>query len=445
MGYHTIPGTDLQYGLIAYDGSGVERPEAKGLFSKELIGVIEKGAVSDLFFFSHGWKGDIPAAIDQYDRWIGALVRSADFASAKQRLSPFRPLFIGLHWPSEPWGEEEARADGSFSPTESSPLSGILAQYLARLGDTPEIRAPLNTILLEAQRNLAPASLPATVRQAYLDLNAALGLRSEGVAAPPDADREQFNPDDAFDAGNQDDIAFGGLNLGGILGPLRQLSYWTMKKRARTIGEGGMHDFLLYAQTASRESDTRIHLMGHSFGTIVISAMLGGKGAHGKLQRPVNSVALLQGAVSLWCYAPTIPFHNAGSGYFSPIISDGKIRGPLITTQSRFDKAVGNFYPLASQIYGTPSFVNQLPEYGAIGAYGLQGLDPSIQSDIRMLPAGGEYKFSTAKVYNLESSEFICHGDGPSGAHSDIAGPEVANAIWDAAFASVHAPEEVLK
>ena len=43
------------------------------------------------------------------------------------------------------------------------------------------------------------------------------------------------------------------------------------------------------------------------------------------------------------------------------------------------------------------------------------------------------------KVYNLESSQYIRHGDGASGAHSDITGPEVAHAIWEAAFASVGA------
>jgi hypothetical protein len=32
----------------------------------------------------------------------------------------------------------------------------------------------------------------------------------------------------------------------------------------------------------------------------------------------------------------------------------------------------------------------------------------------------------------LESSEFICKGGGVTGAHSDISGPEVANAIWQA-------------
>ena len=51
-----------------------------------------------------------------------------------------------------------------------------------------------------------------------------------------------------------------------------------------------------------------------------------------------------------------------------------------------------------------------------------------------MLPATGAYGFAAKTVYNLESSEFIRNGDGPSGAHSDIAGPEVAHAIWQAAL-----------
>jgi hypothetical protein len=442
MGYHSIPGTNLQYSLIAYNSKGVERREAAGLFSETMLRQISTGAVSDVFFFSHGWKSDVPAAAEQYDRWIGALVRSADFSRASDLLSGFHPLFIGLHWPSQPWGDEEARPDGSFSLAGADAQAGLLAQYLARLGDAPEIRAPLETILREARRNTSPNSLPPDIRQAYLDLNAALGLGSDGVAGAPDADRERFDPEDCFQAANRDDVAFGGLYLGGVLGPLRQLSYWTMKKRARTIGEGGMHQFLLAVQRASN-ADTRIHLIGHSFGTIVVSGMLAGPGAKGALERPVNSVSLIQGAVSLWCYAPAIPFHNAGAGYFSRVLPDAKIAGPLITTQSCFDSAVGRFYPLASQIYGAPSFANQLPEYGGIGRYGLQGLDASIQKDMRMLPAGVDYKFAPANVYNLESSEFICHGGGASGAHSDIAGPEVAHAIWEAAFASVYAHQEV--
>jgi hypothetical protein len=121
---------------------------------------------------------------------------------------------------------------------------------------------------------------------------------------------------------------------------------------------------------------------------------------------------------------------------FGTIVPDGKVAGPLITTRSRFDKAVGVLYPLASKISGSPSFEAGMPEYGAIGAYGIQGLSSPLQVDARMLPATGSYGFTGRKVYNLESSEFICHGGGASGAHSDIDGPEVAHAIWEAAFAS---------
>jgi hypothetical protein len=43
------------------------------------------------------------------------------------------------------------------------------------------------------------------------------------------------------------------------------------------------------------------------------------------------------------------------------------------------------------------------------------------------------YRFEKGGVYNLDASQFICHGDGASGAHNDIAGPEVAHVIWQAA------------
>jgi hypothetical protein len=54
-----------------------------------------------------------------------------------------------------------------------------------------------------------------------------------------------------------------------------------------------------------------------------------------------------------------------------------------------------------------------------------------------MADAQGKYEFESGKVYNLDGSQYICHKEGISGAHSDIAGPEVAHAIWAAAFASV--------
>jgi hypothetical protein len=437
MGFHTIAGSDAAYGLIAFDAQGKEREEQAGLFSQDLIRRAVDESITDIFFFCHGWKGDLGAAIDQYDNWIGAFMRSGDRAAASQIFPDFRPLLVGLHWPSLPWADEELRG-GSFTAVAAPDgVQALLAAYLHRLGDRPEIRRPLQVILNEARTNIVADELAPHVRKAYLDLNDALGLRSDGVEAPPDADREEFDPQDALDAESEDSASFGGdLNLGGLLGPLRQLSYWTMKKRARTIGEGGMSQFLVQLQQATAARNTRIHLMGHSFGTIVISGMIGGPNARGALPRPVDSVVLVQGAVSLWSYAARIPFRNAGAGYFNRILVDNKVRGPLVTTRSRFDDAVGRFYPLASRLRGSANFAGTLPEYGALGAFGIQGLPDDVRSELTMLGVAGAYDFDKGKVYNLDGSQFICKKEGASGAHNDIAGQEVAHVLWAAAFAS---------
>ena len=442
MGFETISGTSLQYGLISFDVDGNEVPEPNGLMSQRLIDKARADNVTNVFFFCHGWKGDVPAAKEQYALWIKAFADSADAAKAAANFPNFLPLYIGLHWPSLPFGDEEVSASSFEASAPVLSAEALLQRYIDRLGDRLEIRAPLEIIIDEARRNSAPDELPDHIKKAYQDLNDALGLKSEGVDAPPDADREGFDPEDSFEAGNEQPASFGGgiTNLGGLLGPLRQLSYWTMKKRARTIGEGGMHVFLKNLQTDTADSHTKIHLMGHSFGTIVVSGMLGGPNVGGTLPRPVDSVALVQGAVSLWCYAGVIPFDGAGHGYFSRILADHKVRGPIVTTQSKHDDAVGILYPLASRIKGSVEFANAFPKFGAIGAFGLQGIPDDSRSELKMLAASDDYTLATGKIYNVDGSQFIAHMDGVSGAHSDIAGPEVAHLIWAAAFASRTVP-----
>jgi hypothetical protein len=435
MSFETIPGTGIEYGLISFDAEGRERfDDPAGSMNQALMDRVEQDVITDVFFFCHGWKGDVTAAREQYNNWIKAFATSADILKAPETFGEFRPLYIGLHWPSLPWGDEELTGGGDFGAVAAVAPDTFLNQYLARLGNRAEIRDPLEIILDEARRNIAPEQLPPHVRQAYLDLNHALGLSSGTLGAPPDADREAFDPDESFEAANEESASFGdGMNLGGLLGPLRQLSYWTMKKRARTIGEGGMHEFLTELQAATKP-DMRIHLMGHSFGTIVVSGMLGGPHAAGELPRPVDSVALVQGAVSLWSYAASIPFQGAGRGYFNPIIAAKKVRGPIVTTRSKWDKAVGICYPLASRMKGSMDFAAGLPKYGGIGAFGIQGLPDNVRSEIPMAAATVAYDFEDGKVYNLDASKYICQGTGASGAHSDIAGAEVAHAIWAAAF-----------
>ena len=51
-----------------------------------------------------------------------------------------------------------------------------------------------------------------------------------------------------------------------------------------------------------------------------------------------------------------------------------------------------------------------------------------------MLLETATYEFAPGKIHNLDCSQFIAKMEGSSGAHSDIAGPQVAHAIWQAAL-----------
>jgi hypothetical protein len=340
-------------------------------------------------------------------------------------------MFIGIHWPSEPWGDEEMASGGSsFGISGMAVVETLRDAYVKRLGDTPEIRDALTRIFDIARLNADAQVLPEEARVAYFDLDRALGLASEGAGAQPGADRASFEPDQAFNESNSAEVSdYGQWNLGGILAPLRQISFWTMKKRANTVGEAGMHT-LLKQMLAS--SGARHHLMGHSFGSIVMSSMLGGPGGASALPRPVDSLVLVQGALSLWSYSPDIPVEAGTAGYFHRIVSDEKIVGPIVTTHSKFDRAVGVFYPIAAgaarQIeYGVG--VAQFPKFGGVGAFGIQGVPVNVEEKM-MLSTVSEYSFEPRYIYNLNASQFICHGGGFAGAHSDISGPEVAHTLW---------------
>ena len=441
MPIETIPGTNERYFLLAFDKSGVERKDDRdgtnGLMSASLLTSLPREHPTDIFFFSHGWKGDIGAARDQYNRWIKAML---DLGADRQAMGPaFKPAWIGLHWPSLPFGDEElggASFDAGGEDAAALSPEGLVDLYVDRLALGEESRPLIRNIVDAHRRDAAAAELPPDAEASYRSLAEMAGRnQSEGPSGPPEADGEPFDPNQAFQAGNAAaegaDFGEGGF-LGGILGPLRQLSYWTMKKRARSIGESGMHAFLTALMNALPKA--RIHLMGHSFGCIVASSMLGGPSARHPLPRAVDSLALVQGAVSLWAFADSIP-NFTGTGYFNPWVTRKAVRGPVIVTRSKFDKAVGIFYPLASAaVLAAPDFDpddDHPPRFGAIGAFGMRGLSTATRLD--MLPETQSYGFEQGKVYNLEASKFIRKGDGASGAHSDIDGPQVAHAIWQAA------------
>jgi hypothetical protein len=181
----------------------------------------------------------------------------------------------------------------------------------------------------------------------------------------------------------------------------------------------------------------RFHLMGHSFGCIVVSAAISGPLAQGtvtsRLPRPVQSLFLVQGAMSLWSFAESIPYPPNVPGYFRPIgLPPTLVSGPIVTTRSTFDRAVGTFFPLGAKVGNELLLGEELPEFGGVGTFGIQGAAAGTTHDIPVLSADAEYGFESGHIYNIDASTVIRRGGGPSGAHSDIAHPPIAHLFWQA-------------
>lgn len=435
-----VPGTDLGYYLLAFDADGRDRaPEA----TRGAIEALGSKLVTDVWLFSHGWRGDVPAAREQYAGWIRAMAAQRPDIDRIARSRPgFRPLLIGLHWPSEPWGDEELAGALSFAVGKATAAAGSVAglvdDFARRLGDRPEVRTPLRTIITAAQAGAEPDHLPPEVEEAYRSLDRALGLGAGGVGAEPGSDREPFDPEavyqEALAASGPAGFGFGLPGRDTLLAPLRTLSFWTMKDRARRFGETAVHPLLRQLLEVPAGRDVRFHLMGHSFGCIVAAATLAGPAGSAALPRPVDSLALIQGAFSLWSFCDDIPFAPGTPGYFRRVVAEGRVRGPIVTTQSRFDTAVGTWYPRAAWAGRQVDYtVGELPKYGAVGSFGVQGPGVAVVNEL-MRPASATCGYQPGHVYNLEASQFINEGGGFSGAHSDIRKPEVAHAVWQAAM-----------
>lgn len=435
MPIRQIPNTNQNYYLINFDSKGQERAADDGrVLSQLVLDELKNQPVTDIFVMSHGWLGDIDDAQTQYDKWMANLWSCADDIEAVKKKRPnFRPLLIGLHWPSKPFGNEDT--GGAFAldlATEGDDVVGSAVEsQLALLDASDEIRPQLETIYNAYLELDEPDSLPDEVRQAYLEINSKLGLDNE--------DRESFDPEDIFqnslaaDEENEDEFAnfAGGFSWGDLLAPLRVLSFWRMKDRARSFGESGANGLLRKMQQAVAGRDIRFHLMGHSFGCIVVTAMTAGSSDATMATNPVHSIYLVQGATSLWGYCPKIPHANDKAGAFNRIIKNNRVKGAIVTTISEHDSAVGFFYPLAAGLKRQVDFAVELPKYGAIGAFGIQGLD-DIAEGLTMGKKDHQYNFKAGRVYNLESSDVIKEKALVVGAHSDIAHPEVAHVWWQA-------------
>lgn len=437
MPTETLPGTDIRYHLLSLDEKGSERTDdPDGRMSERIKTALATDKPTDVFVFIHGWKGDLPAARQQYVAWMSTLMqRTDDLARARAQRPGFAPLLVGLHWPSLPFGEESMKPGVSFAvgAEPDDPIDAAVDEAAKQIADTPAAREALRTILDAALSiEFAPSKLPADVAQAYRTLDRESGMGADGFDADPGADREAFNPDAAYERGAKDPASFGaGGAKKAILSPLVQLSFWKMKERAKRVGEAG--GFQLLSSLMQAAPDARFHLMGHSFGCVAASASACGPGG-AKLPRPLQSIVLVQGALSLWSCSDKLPGSDK-PGYFRRLAAGDVVKGPIVTTRSEHDMAVGSLYPVAAGVARQVAFApGELPKYGGVGTFGLRGGGLEIE-DLVAGAVDAAYAFRSGRIYNVNCNHVIREGKPPSGAHSDIARPEIGHLVWAAALA----------
>ncbi|MGW4930435.1 hypothetical protein ACWEOH_14900 [Agromyces sp. NPDC004153] len=451
MALRHIPGGDRSYHLIAFDKRGVEQRDPDGtLGSETAIEALTSppSDVTDVFILSHGWLGDYQDAISQYDWWLSA-------TNPDRPDDDIRPFVIGLHWPSKAWSDRalKGRPSGLLGDVTSGGDHAITVgeavdEFAAHLAGTDAARAALATILdyaasIDPDADATSAdALPAEVAEAYRVLAAEAAARSDDDPLLGGG----WDPDLAFaeaaehGADGEDGLlgeGFWGKLREAVLTPLRQLTFWSMKDRARVIGESGGSQLLRKIQEAAPHA--RVHLMGHSFGTIVVSATVRGPGKTPTPPlRPVESMFLVQGAVSLWAFSADVPESvGGGRGYFADVARPEFVAGPIIATRSKWDYAVGKFYPLAVRVT-RQYLLGEPPKFGGIGAFGIQGAGAK---ELTALATGArpEPAFAASEIYNLDASDVIAKLDGPAGAHSDIAHSELTWLAWNAARSRIPA------
>ena len=334
---------------------------------------------SDVLLFSHGWNNDWGAATGRYDRF------AEQFTTVRRQKwrppdRPFAPVLVGVFWPSTVL----------VAPWEKGPdiaAEGVLDADAAALAEEldPAVRQRFLQITAEPTEESAAdlAAMLAPVLAGRTDEFGSDGAvsaedlmeswRAAAQAAPaPDNRRPGGFIDDAMaePPGTAVQPAAAGWNpIQWVRDGVRATTVLLMKDRAARVGGNGVADML--HSLADTSSQTRISLVGHSYGCIVVlSALCNGP----RPSRAVDSVLLLQAALS--CYAFADDVDGQKGGYHDAV---ARVRQPIITTYSAHDEPLTKFFHLAVRrrsdlaqavIAGQPP-----SKFAALGGFGPQNVD----------------------------------------------------------------------
>ena len=426
------------YWELTFDADGdVDQGERDRLLSE-----VRQRGVGDLIVFSHGWNNQRAGATRLYSRFFAPIPRLAPRAAIG---------YVGVIWPSMEFPDQ---------PIPDFPQSPAAVAELTR----PALDTDTRHALLDAFPGKAPV-IDQIARMLDQQPPQDAELEEYGrlvrtlVEVVPPGPQAMFGADTLaegvpqceprmFAAGRTAEVceqfAQALAHLSAPQSPgtvtefalpnpwkgarelLRQAAYYAMKRRAGTVGERGLGPAI--GRLAAVAPEVRVHLVGHSFGGRLVSFALRGlpEGVHS-----VKSVTLLQGAFSHYAFAARLPDDPRTGGVLQG--QQNRVDGPLVCCYSHCDSALGTIYPLASRMadddcsFAAVDIVRVLGDkWGAMGHDGVRAV-PGTRS--LSLAEALDSPLPESGCVNVDACSVVCHGEPPTGAHSDIVHPELARVV----------------
>jgi len=424
IGPFKIDGVRMPTWIVRFDKDGTcASPETQ----EALVAVLSGDSPpSHVIFMSHGWNSDFADAIGQYRAFLNAFEK---VESERPLGGGFRPLFVGVTWPSV-WfpldkgpalagvlGEKEARPkvleafdEKGGSRKDSDRFAELTAKDRLTGEELGEAADLLQPILSGADdSDLKPD------RSLDRELTIAAALRIQSLV---DASEDTGRPG-TFDPSRLDAPAVAGANWLDPRNLLRLFSLYEMKDRAGRIGSNGAA-ILLRRLLAT---GLPIHVVGHSFGSKV---MLSAVCAPSALPHPVASMLLLQPAISHLCFADVVPGREGHGGYRSALDAS-RVKGRIFSTYSRSDFPLHDVFHAALRRgadLGEARIAAAVPPpsvYAALGGYGPRGAQETLIDPIKkpgdLYALAGKVKLvgldgSAATDYPKPTADarIACHG-----------------------------------
>jgi hypothetical protein len=448
---------NFPFWILTFDKNG--QPTDVRAISRFIAEVKQEG-ITDLFIFSHGWNNDRSAATKVYQDFFGEMSKLLEDQRFSRKNPAARIGFAGVIWPSILWPDDIASASMRTVAREggggAAGFAGGPADVVAQ-ASPQEINQELKKAYDDARQQSLVDSLTALLetqasdKVALNEFQAKLAELLGSEATDASVDRKQ--PDyaegamDGLSAADWRELlealgdeamrlgwaeGGGAVGLGdpfkklwaGAKGALRVATYYQMKQRAGIVGREGLGGIVLTQLMSDDASAARVHLLGHSFGARLVSFSLAGLPVSvTRAKSPVKSVFLLQGAFSHYAFADHLPHDTTRAGALKGMAD--RVDGPMLTTHSLKDLAVGLAYPAASFLNreDAAAMVDQERRWGAMGHDGAQAVDAGNET---LAVPGTLYPFQKGKWLNLDGNTVIIHGGLPSGAHCDIVHPHTA-------------------